>query len=857
MQDSSNFEISSRMDPLPVKTDLDKDQLKYVPVEGHWDEALLPSGLPRRHWRKLVVEIRRMGFRHLSRRWQSGQQLIQSEGVTYNVGNLTEGSEYSWPMDPIPLVIDAKEWASIERAVIQRATLFNAILSDLYGEQRLLHQRLLPSALVFANSHFLRPCVGITPRGGVHLHTYAMDIARSPAGNWWVIADRTQAPSGMGYTLQNRLVSARTLPGVFDQYQIRQLARFYDMKRASLLALARDQRANPSVVLLSPGPHNETYFEHSFLAGQWGFALVEGADLTVLDRCVYLRTLNGLKRVDVILRRLDDSFCDPLELRGDSLLGIPGLVQAVRSGSVAIDNALGSGLVETSAHMAFLPGLCRQLLGEELHMPSVATWWCGQEEPRHYVQEHLKELVIKPAFPRFGQHPEFPELMSAAACEGLVRRIEAQPDEFVAQERVALSTVPARTETGIVPRHAVLRVYAAWDGHSFVVLPGGLTRVSTLDSSLVVSMHLGGGSKDTWVLSGSAAEAAAARRRPTAQIPLQPDAGDLPSRVGDNLFWLGRYAERVEARVRFVRALWPALSSEEDFGRTVSLETAIRLLAGFAYLSEETSAASLGEQRWSVQRTLTEMVYDPSQTSSLRWNLKELRRVAVHLKERLSSDTWRVLQQLESQFSAFAPANADQRYLGGLDLLDNVVLTLSAFSGLLMENTTRGFGWRFLEIGRRMERALQTSELLRSSLSSAAAEVEPCLQILLQIGDSSITYRTRYPTMLQTDLVLQVLLVDETNPRSVGFQLATLLHQINRLQENDEGSRNSTERELALKAVNLVRSCRTADLSRREAEGHFPALEELVTELKTTLLELSDALTARYFVNIIACRFTT
>ena len=842
---------------MPVKTDLDKDQLKYVPVEGHWDEALLPSGLPRRHWRKLVVEIRRMGFRHLSRRWQSGQQLIQSEGVTYNVGNLTEGSEYSWPMDPIPLVIDAKEWASIERAVIQRATLFNAILSDLYGEQRLLHQRLLPSALVFANSHFLRPCVGITPRGGVHLHTYAMDIARAPAGDWWVIADRTQAPSGMGYTLQNRLVSARTLPGVFDQYQIRQLARFYDMKRASLLALAGDQRANPSVVLLSPGPHNETYFEHSFLAGQWGFALVEGADLTVLDRCVYLRTLNGLQRVDVILRRLDDSFCDPLELRGDSLLGIPGLVQAVRSGSVAIDNALGSGLVETSAHMAFLPGLCRQLLGEELHMPSVATWWCGQEEPRHYVQEHLKELVIKPAFPRFGQHPEFPESMSAAACEGLVRRIEAQPDEFVAQERVALSTVPVRTETGIVPRHAVLRVYAAWDGHSFVVLPGGLTRVSTLDSSLVVSMHLGGGSKDTWVLSGSAAEAAAARRRPTAQIPLQPDAGDLPSRVGDNLFWLGRYAERVEARVRFVRALWPALSSEEDFGRTVSLETAIRLLAGFAYLSEETSAASLGEQRWSVQRTLTEMVYDPSQTSSLRWNLKELRRVAVHLKERLSSDTWRVLQQLESQFSAFAPANADQRYLGGLDLLDNVVLTLSAFSGLLMENTTRGFGWRFLEIGRRMERALQTSELLRSSLSSAAAEVEPCLQILLQIGDSSITYRTRYPTMLQTDLVLQVLLVDETNPRSVGFQLATLLHQINRLQENDEGSRNSTEHELALKAVNLVRSCRTADLSRREAEGHFPALEELVTELKTTLLELSDALTARYFVNIIACRFTT
>jgi uncharacterized circularly permuted ATP-grasp superfamily protein/uncharacterized alpha-E superfamily protein len=838
-----------------LKTGSDKEQLKYIPVAGYWDEALLPSGYPRRHWRKLFVEIGRLGFRQLSCRWQSGQQLIQSQGVTYNVGNLADGSAYPWPMDPIPLVIDTREWVWIEQAAIQRATLFNAILRDLYGEQRLLHERLLPAAFVFANPHFLRPCFGITPPGGVHLHTYAMDIARSPAGNWWVIADRTQAPSGLGYTLQNRLLSARTLPGVFDQYQVRQLARFYDMKRDALLGLAGDQRANPAIVLLTPGPHNETYFEHSFLAGQWGFTLVEGADLTVLDRRVYLKTLSGLKPVDVILRRLDDDFCDPLELRGDSLLGVPGLVEAVRSGSVVIDNALGSGLVESAAHMAFLPGLCRRLLGAELRMPSVATWWCGQDGPRRYVREHLKELVIKPAFPRFGQHPEFPDSMQPAAIEGLVRRIEAHPEQFVAQERVALSTVPARADNGLAPRHAVLRVYAAWNGNSYVVLPGGLTRVSTQDSSLVVSMHLGGGSKDTWVLGGSA-EAASARRQSSVQIPDQQSALDLPSRVADNLFWLGRYAERVEARVRFVRALWPALSSEEDFGRAVSLETAIRLLAGLAYLPPGTSATSLGEQRWFVQRILTEMVYDPTQMSSLRWNLKELRRIAWHLKERLSSDTWRVLQQLESQFSGFAPASADQRYFGGLDLLDSVVLTLSAFSGLLMENTTRGFGWRFLEIGRRMERGLQTIELLRSSLESAALESEPCLQVLLQIADSSITYRSRYPTVLRTDLVLQLLVADESNPRSVGFQLAALLHQINRLQQNEPESQNSIERSLALQAVDSVRSSTMSDLAYRDDERNFRALEELTNQLKTTVWDLSDALTARYFSNLTACRLT-
>ncbi len=796
-----------------------------------------------------------MGFRELSRRWQSGQQLIQSQGVTYNRSNVVDGSEYSWPMDPIPFVIDEGEWASIEHAAIQRATLFNAILTDLYDQQQLIHERAVPAPLVFANPQFLRPCFGLRPKGGVHLYTYAMDIARSPAGSWWVIADRTQAPSGIGYTLQNRWVSARAFPGAFDQSNVRQLARFYDMKRSSLLALAGDQSNQPKVVLLSPGPHNETYFEHSFLAGQWGFTLVEGADLTVMDRRVYLKTLGGLKPVDVILRRVDDTFCDPLELRGDSLLGVPGLVEAVRHGSVVIDNALGSGLVETAALMAFLPGLSHQLLDEQLRMPSVATWWCGQDEPRRYVLKHLKDLVIKPTFPHLGQHPEFPELMPAAACDALVRRIEARPEDFVAQERVALSTVPVRTETGVAPRHAVLRVYAAWNGQSYSVLPGGLSRVSTQDSSLVVSMHLGGGSKDTWVL-GSWEDAASARRQAPQAVAAIEKSEDLPSRVADNLFWLGRYAERVEARVRFVRALWPALSSEEDFGGAISLDTAIRVLAGLGYLPAGTAAASIGEQLRSVQHILTEMVYDPSETSSLRWNLKELRRVAWHLKQRLSPDTWRVLRQLETQFSSFAPARAEHRYLVGLDLLDNVVLTLSAFSGLLMENTTRGSGWRFLEIGRRLERALQSAELLRCALGSAASELEPCLRVLLQIGDSSITYRSRYPTVLQTDLVLELLISDESNPRSLGFQLATLLHQVHRLQENEK-EESSFEQNLAQKVVDLVRSGNMMSLSHRDGNGNFPELEELTANLKAGLWELSDALTARYLSNLRACQFTT
>ena len=842
-------------DTLIASAGSEKSPWHYTPADGYWDEALLPSGYPRRHWRELFVEVGRMGLQQLSRRWQSGRQLIQSQGITYNVANRPEGIEHSWPMDPIPLVISEHEWAGIELAVGQRAKLLNAILADLYGQQKLLHERRLPAALVYANPHFLRPCFGIKPPGGVHLHSYAVDIARSPDGSWWVVADRTQAPSGMGYTLQNRLVSARTLPGAFNQRHVRQLARFFDIKRETLLALASTQRPNPTVVLLTSGPHNETYFEHSFLAGLWGFALVEGADLTVLDRRVYLKTLGGLKPVDLILRRMDDNYCDPLELRGDSLLGVAGLMDAVRSGSVVIDNALGSGLVETAAHMAFLPSLCRQLLGEELKMPSVATWWCGQEKPRRFVLEHLKDLVVKATFPQPGRHPEFPETMDAEKLEDLARRIEGRPEEFVAQERVALSTAPVRTDSGFSPRHVMLRAYAVWNGNSYSVMPGGLTRVSTQDSSLVVSMQLGGESKDTWVL-GNTEEPPLSRRQ--LSLPMGANAGkrDLPSRVAENLLWLGRYAERVEERVRFVRALLPSLSGEEDYGHAISLETATRLLAGMGFLPPETMTASLGEQRWQVQRWLTEMVFDPSQTSTLRWNLKEMRRTAWHLKERLSLDTWRVLQQVESQFSAFVPSSADQRYLAGMDLLDGVIVTLSAFSGLLMESTTRGFGWRFLEIGRRLERALQSAEMLGSGLGAASTELEPYLQLLLQIADSSITYRSRYPTVLQTELVLEVLLTDESNPRSVAFQLATLLHQVTRLQELHDRSYDGVERALAVKALAVVRDIRMADISHRDASGRFAALDELVGELKVTLYEISDALTSSYLSHLTASRMT-
>lgn len=839
---------------------------RYTPPGSYWDEAVRPSGMPRRHWRALAVALGRMGPGQFNRRWQAGQHLIQAHGITYNVYGDAQGKERPWSLDPIPLVLERREWAGLESALIQRATLLNRILADLYGEQKLIHERRFPAALLYSNPNFLRPCFGIQPAGGVFLHNYAVDVARSPDGSWWVISDRTQAPSGIGYALENRLVSARTLPSVFDQCHVRPLNRFLGQTRDALVAMAPNRRNNPRVVLLTPGPNNETYFEQSFLARHWGFPLVEGADLTVRDNRVFLKTLAGLEPVDLILRRLDDAFCDPLELRGNSLLGVPGFTQAVRSGHVAVANALGSGLLETSAHMAFLPGLCRHLLGEELRLPSVATWWCGEDGPRRYVAEHLEELVIKPAFPRPGQNAEFPSSMDAPARQKLAERIAADPEQFVAQEQVALSTAPVRTDTGLTPRHIVLRMFAAWDGQSYTVMPGGLTRVSmearSEASSPIVSMQLGGGSKDTWVLGGAGEEQApafAAFTRKNADLPA-PAPMELPSRVADHLFWLGRYTERVEAGVRMVRALLPGLSGERDFGQTASLESAMQLLAGLGYLPENFAAASLAQQRWQVGQVLSGLVYDPSRSSSIGWNLRNMRRVAWPLKERLSQDTWRVLQQLETEFSGTPPVHQELRLVAQMSLLDRIVVVLSAFSGLLMENTTRSHGWRFLEIGRRLERAWQTIDLILAALVQGPFDIEPAATTLLQIADSSITYRGRYFTEFKTEYVLETLMADESNPRSVGFQLATLVEHMRGLPGYQQGTPGHDEIPLPLvMAERLLVSFRGLaidDLAARDAEGNLAALDQLIRKLQGNLYDLSELLAAHHFSHLTVSRLT-
>jgi uncharacterized circularly permuted ATP-grasp superfamily protein/uncharacterized alpha-E superfamily protein len=829
----------------------------YGHAPGVYNELYAAPGILRPDWERYMASLSELGSEELSRRWQTARQRIRENGVTYNVYADPLGTERPWSLDAIPLLIPAAEWRKLEAGLIQRARLLNCILTDLYGPQRLLRDGKLPPALLFANPGFQRACHGVSVPGNNYLHLLAVDLARSKDGEWWVVSDRTQAPSGAGYALENRIVVNETFPDLFRESQVRRLASFFRSFRDNLLSLAPAHNRTPRVVLLTPGPYNETYFEHSYLARYLGFTLVQGGDLTVRGGRVFLKTLEGLKPVDVILRRVDDGFCDPLELRSESFLGVAGLVEAVRQGSVVVANALGSGLIETAAFMPFLPGLSNLLLGEKLALPSVATWWCGQEPALRYVQDNLPFLVVKPAFPSqvsqliFGaREPVFGGQLSPTERNQLMDQIRARPYDFAGQELLSLSTAPVWSETGLTPRKVVLRVYLAAVGDSWIVMPGGLARVSPSAETSIVSMQRGGGSKDTWVISDTPVDNFTMRR--PAGHPVELNRGrssDLPSRAADHLFWFGRYSERCEHLCRVLRCILVRLSGESGNATLNSLITLHSCLESeHSRLDKENPQEHLNPEQ-ELEQEILSLIFEEQRRDSLNANLNRAARAAAHVRDRLSSDMLRVI----SQFGAAARSKGDLAwgYVSAADalaVLNHCIGTLSALRGIELENMTRGPGWHFLSIGRRIERSLHLVELFQAIVVPLRLETWPALEMLLEVGDSSITYRSRYFTVLQAAPVLDLLMNDETNPRSLAFQIKDLVEHCSGLAEMPSGAGWPLARQRHVETVarKLFQSDVRA-LCEPDEDGVREVLRERLEELSAALPAFSDAITHTYF----------
>jgi uncharacterized circularly permuted ATP-grasp superfamily protein/uncharacterized alpha-E superfamily protein len=805
-----------------------------------YDELSADGVTPRSHWTHLMESLREIGPEELGRRWNRAERRIRENGITYNVYSDALGANRDWKIDIVPLLIPADEWRSIEAGIIQRAQLLSLLLEDLYGAQDLLTHGHFPAALLYGNPAFLRPLVGVRVPPQSYLHMLAIDLARSPDGQWWVLADRAQAPSGSGYALENRTIVSDVLPDLFRTSNVLRLAPFFRAQREALTNLSK--RDNPRIVLLTPGPYNETYFEHSYIARYLGFTLVQGADLTVRNRRVYLKTVDGLEKVDVILRRVDDSFCDPLELRGDSILGVPGLVDAVVAGNVKVANALGSGLIETAAIMPFLPGLSTHLLGEKLKLPSVATWWCGQNYALDWVLSNLDSVVVKPAFPSRGMEPVFGAELLQAEKGKFAEQLRARPQEYVAQEQVALSTAPVWDQGCLNSRSVVLRTYVLNTGSGWIAIPGGLVRVAEAEGS-VVSMQRGGHSKDAWVLWDSPVDTFSMLRPRNEPVELRRVSRVVPSSVADNVFWLGRYAERAQNLARILRAMIPRVrrADEPELACLIRLHGCLE-----SRYSKLPKAKHRRPTSVELEQEMTSMFTDAKRPDSLARTLTEVYRIGDHVRERLSADMMFLIGQLRD----FIQIEPGTQFLEYPAILTDCLELLSAFSGLERENINRGLGWLFMTIGRRLERAIYLTRQLREITTPLAEQDWSLLECLLEVADSSMTYRARYYTTLQPLAVLDVLMADETNPRSLDFQLSHLADLYQKLPRHVRDDLQAMRDALALLRGFDLRELKYplpgAATAGNGSDG-LSQLERFLRELERLLPSWSNNLSSRYF----------
>ncbi len=794
------------------------------------------------HWARLLGMVAGLSGTERLRRMESARRIISEQGITYNVYGDERGMERPWELDPLPMLLEAGEWREIEAGLIQRATLLNEIIADCYGGQRLLRSGDLPPALLYGQRDFLRPVCGTRPRGGRFLHFYAADIARAADGRWWVISDRTQIPTGSGYALANRLVTSRVLPEAFREGNVERLAVFFRRMREALSAMSPRPGQEARVVILTPGPYNETYFEQAYLARYLGYTLVEGQDLMVDSGRVVLKTLSGLEPVDVIFRRVDDAFCDPLELRSDSILGIPGMVEALRSGTVSVANMLGTGIMQSPAVSGFLPGLCQRVLGEELRMPSRATWWCGQDAARRHVLENLDRLVVRRGFGEAGRTGVIGGDGKGSKEARLRDAIGFAPHDWVGQERMQMSQVPCWEGTGFVDRPVVLRVYLCGTPDGYVAMPGGLARTGAGAAESGVSMQEGGASKDVWVLGDGPVEEATLLSGVGAEVELRRVGNNLPSRLADNFFWLGRYNERLDAAARMLRAT--LLRFSPDVGGS-GLRQLIPMLRTMELRDQmPVGSARVDRSTEALEGDFLEAVYGKARACSLRVLAERLVHLAMLVRDRTSNDVWRVLSELERELAIEVSTWSVGEVIG---VLNRALMLVSGFKGMARENMTRSQGWRFLDLGQRLERALALGGFLMETLASFDAEHPSVLESVLEVADSTITYRSRYNLLPNLVAVYDLVLLDETNPRSLLFQMLQMQKHLERLPRSDQRVLLGEDERVLLEVITRVRL-----LDPRELASHRGALmdSEVARALEMVgkgLPQMSEILSAGYF----------
>jgi uncharacterized circularly permuted ATP-grasp superfamily protein/uncharacterized alpha-E superfamily protein len=793
------------------------------------------TGRLRPHWRDLLAAFTGLGEGGLAERGRRLDRAFIDEGIA---SVLPGSAGRPWSCDPVPLPLPAAEFAMLEAGLAQRARLLSLVLADVYGRQEVASEGLLPPALVFANPGFLRPCqIALRPP---LLHSYAADLIRGPDGAWRVLADRTTAAGGAGYARENRRLLSRVLPEAFRPVQMRQLRPFFDIWQDSLRRLAPSGRPNPTVALLTPGTASPQWFEHMFLARELSCALVEGGDLTVRGGAVFLKTLKGLQQVDVLLRRLDGRMIDPLEMEAGSLLGVTGLIDALRQGSVRIANDPGSGLAEAPALSAFLPALCRRLLGEELALPGVATVWLGDEVARAALLRDPAGWRVMPATDSTVGAVSLPALPAAVQAE-LMTRIDARPWEWAASRQIQPSVAPCLDGKQLNPRPVILRLFLVHDGRAWRAMPGGLARVVDEAEWLTGRPPQVGVSKDVWVLSVDGSDLVGPPALPVPALKLRRTAGDLPSRLADNLFWLGRYVERLDRAARLGRAALQRLVRASTLlpHELMELKVLAACLAEAGLVAAEGVVVTGGGPS-GLGEALLGTVRESGKVARM---FADVARLTEGVRDRLTGEMYATFTT--TLRAARADANAAGRSLDGLAHgMVGINRFATAVAGVAAENMVRGGGWLFLDLGRRLERGWAVAGEVAIALEQPPARVEAGLRLVLELCDSAITYRSRYFDVLQPAPVLDLVLADQGNPRGLGFQLAQMHTLL------DELGGESGPRELAGMAAGLLAEAEMiveSVLASPDQSVAAAALPPRLEAMADGVAALSDRISRRYF----------
>lgn len=819
-----------------------------MPGLDQYDECRDASGNLRTAWKPLITRLEAMGPSGMTKASAEIDRLVRESGANFHFSEIVDQPARPWELAAVPLVLEAKKWQQLDAGLQQRVRLLEAILADLLGKQELLKSKVLPAELLSANEEYYRVYHEL-PSTKPRLDLTATDLARDKDGTWWVTGDRTRAPSGLGYALENRVITSRVFQRQLRSNNVIRLASFFSSVQQHLNSLAKGKSENPRVAILTPGQRSYRYVEDAYLARYLGYTLVQGRDLAVRGSKLHLKTLGGLLPIDVLCRHISDRKCDPLELNPYSLQGATGLLQTVRSGNVAVANSIGSSLVQMPALMPFLPAACKFLFGDEPLLPSIATYWCGGASERSYVLENLDELILKPAFYVSADAPIEPSEMDAAQKSALIEQIKADPHNFVAQHRPSRSTTPVWHDGQLRSWHVALRSFQVQTAKGVDVMPGGLARVSPDPQALDRSPTSGRLGLDCWISAEKPVDQVTTLLKSSgATIALVRGGSELPSRVAESLFWLGRSAERSESIARLLRATLIRVAGETQLEDITELSRMVAALAALGQLEPDHAIEGLGDKLPSLERVLPESLFDQNRPAGMLAGIRDMgvRAMAVH--DRISLDAYRIIKKVGDHLVAFDEEPEDA-IAETINRVNGIITDLQAFSGLASESMTRTHGWRFLQLGRGIERAYQTAELLSATMVSPISNEYPVLESILQTTDSIMTYRSRYLLQMQPVAVIDLLVNDETNPRSIAYQLALVNQFLSELPSEKRQVGLGPDQKLACELLHKIRTDDLDQLSRVNTMGHRVALNELLTTLIADLPKLSDAITARYLIH--------